>query len=237
MKNRIIALGFFDGVHVGHGVLLRETARIAAREGLDPAALTFRGHVAGKPSRQLTTPEERERLIRELYGLETIFLNFDDALRDTKPGDFVCLLRDHFAAAHLVAGYDFTFGRQGNGNALTLRNCCAELGLSCTVIDSVLLDGVPVSTSRIREMLAEGRLKKAVKLLGHPYALTLEMYEAGGAFCSRSLPNEVFLPASGTYLGKTQRGQITLEVGAYGIRAAGPGAMSGRVRLLLEQEA
>ena len=83
MTDRVIALGFFDGVHLGHGALLRETAGIAAREKLEPAALTFLGHVAGKPARQLTTPEERERSIRELYGLKTVFLTFDEQLRGT----------------------------------------------------------------------------------------------------------------------------------------------------------
>ena len=236
MKGRVIALGFFDGVHAGHGVLLRETARIAALEGLDPAALTFRGQVAGKPSRQLTTPEERERLIRELYRLKTIFLTFDDTLRDMLPVDFVRLLRERFEAVHLVAGYDFTFGRRGAGNAETLRSCCAELGLFCTVIESVFLDGAPVSTSRIREMLAAGRLAKAVELLGHPYELTLELYEADGAYWSHGVPDDVFLPAPGTYLGRTQWGQVTIELGGRCMRVAGLGAMSGTVRLLMERE-
>ena len=237
MTGRVLALGFFDGVHAGHGALLRETARIAACRGLDPAAVTFRGRVAGKPPRQLTTPEERERLIRELYGLETIFLTFDDALRDTLPDDFVRLLRDRFRAVHLVAGYDFTFGRQGMGNAGTLRSCCEALGLGCTVIDGVLLDGAPVSTSRIREMLAAGRLEKAAELLGHPYALTLELEEADGAYRSRCLPEEMLLPAPGAYLGSTQRGRIFAEVDGRGLRVAGPGAAGGTVRLLLEREA
>ena len=236
MTDRVIALGFFDGVHLGHGALLRETAGIAAREKLEPAALTFLGHVAGKPARQLTTPEERERSIRELYGLKTVFLTFDEQLRGTMPADFVCLLRDRFCAAHLVAGYDFTFGRGGSGNAATLQDCCKRLGLGCTLIDVVLLDGLPVSTSRIREMLSLGRMKKAVELMGHPYALTLEFSRTEGTCLCHRIPEETLLPAAGRYLGRTERGTVCADVRGSELFLSGPGAADGPVRLLLESE-
>ena len=173
-----IALGFFDGVHLGHGALLRAVAEDAQRDGHLPVALTFDTH----PDRSvrgalLTTPEERRELMQRFYGIENVcVLPFDDALRNTPWETFALdTLLGKLNAAALVCGEDFRFGRGAEGTAKLLADFCAAHGVACRVVPQVCLDGAPVSSTRIRKCLQEGSFEDALRLLGHPYLLLGEV--------------------------------------------------------------
>lgn len=173
-----IALGFFDGVHLGHGALLRAVAEDAQRDGHLPVALTFDTH----PDRSvrgalLTTPEERRELMQRFYGIENVcVLPFDDALRNTPWETFAeKTLLGKLDAAALVCGEDFRFGRGAEGTAKLLADFCAAHGVACRVVPQVCLDGAPVSSTRIRKCLQEGSFEDALRLLGHPYLLCGEV--------------------------------------------------------------
>ena len=133
---RVIALGFFDGVHIGHGALLRRVGEIARREGYLPAALTFDHHpkdfIPGAGHIPLlNTPADREELMHRLYGIRQVMvLPFDEHTREMPWRDFVTnLLVERYQAAHLVAGHDYHFGYQGQGDPERLRQLCGELGV------------------------------------------------------------------------------------------------------------
>ena len=173
-----IALGFFDGVHLGHGALLRAVAEDAQRDGHLPVALTFDTH----PDRSvrgalLTTPEERRELMQRFYGIENVcVLPFDDALRNTPWETFALdTLLGKLNAAALVCGEDFRFGRGAEGTAKLLADFCAAHGVACRVVPQVCLDGAPVSSTRIRKCLQEGSFEDALRLRGHPYLLLGEV--------------------------------------------------------------
>ena len=121
-QRRVIALGFFDGVHKGHGTLLRCVAERASRLDAIPAALTFDRHPAsvilGWFTPLLSTPAERSRLMGELYGIQdVIVLPYDREMMHTSWEDFIArYLVEQYGAVHVVAGHDFHFGYMGRGN-------------------------------------------------------------------------------------------------------------------------
>lgn len=178
-KKRVIALGFFDGVHLGHGALLSLCARRAAELNAVPAAFTFDLHpsslIPGKePVPLLTTPADRSELMNRLYGIrEVIIAHYDKAMMTTPWREFVTdyLVRDH-GAVHLVVGHDFHFGYRGEGDPQKLRALCAELGIGCDVVPKVELDGITVSSTHIRSLISQGDMAGAVRFLGHPHVLT-----------------------------------------------------------------
>ena len=131
MSGRVIALGFFDGVHLGHGALLKETVRLSGELHCVSAALSFAGCVAGKSPLLLNTVEDRAELIRRLWQVEEVLLlQFDETLMHMEPEAFVRMLAEKYEARHLVAGYDFTYGYRGAGNARTLSCQCGEMGIA-----------------------------------------------------------------------------------------------------------
>lgn len=177
-RNRVIALGFFDGVHKGHGALLRRAAELAEGMNFIPAAVTFDAHptqvILGQSSPLLTTPAERADLMRRLYGIQDVIVaHFDDILMHMPWQEFVTvlLLRDH-GAAHLVVGHDFRFGYRGEGTPEKLKQFCTELGLGCDIIPPVEVDGIRISSSYIRTLVAQGEMERATDFLGHPHTLT-----------------------------------------------------------------
>lgn len=178
-RRKVIALGFFDGVHLGHGALLARCAQRAGELGAVPAAFTFDLHpsalIPGKePVPLLTTPADRSGLMERLYGIrEVLIAHYDKTMMTTPWRAFVTdyLVRDH-AAVHLVVGHDFHFGYKGEGDPQKLQALCAELGIGCDVIPKVELDGVTVSSTHIRSLLSRGDMDGTVRFLGHPHVLT-----------------------------------------------------------------
>ena len=176
-QKRVIALGFFDGLHLGHQALLRRAAERGAERALAPALLTFdrspREFVTGTPVPLLTTVQERRRTAAALFpGLEVITLPFDRTMMTMPWEDFVVMLSETYRAGWLVAGHDFRFGHKNAGNADLLREKAAELGLDCDVIPAVRLEGVTVSSTHIRALLERGEAEAARRFLGRPFAIS-----------------------------------------------------------------
>ena len=197
MDKRIFALGFFDGVHLGHQALLTECCRMAAQLDAVPAALTFDRHpkslIQNPPPILLSTELDRKLLlehygIREIFTLEVTPENmgmpwqvFMDRLLEKNAVGFVC-------------GDDFRCGFKGLGNAESILGYCRERGLPCTVIPEQSLNGNRISSTLIRRCMEAGDLASANAYLGHPYRLT--------AICNGralQLPTGVALPKPGVY--------------------------------------
>lgn len=175
MNNLIYALGFFDGVHVGHQALLAQCRSLAGENGLDTGAVTFRSHpdalVFGAPPVLINTPADRERLLGR-YVRRVVTLPFDRQMQDTPWQDFLALLRREYHAAGFVCGDDFRFGRQGRGNGALLADYCREQGLPWAVVPEQTLEGIRVSSTHIRTLLEQGDVSQANRFLGHPHILT-----------------------------------------------------------------
>lgn len=179
---RVIALGFFDGVHLGHGALLRTVARRAKELDAIPAACTFDHHpddvIFGSPRVPLiTSPADRADLMERYYGIrEVIVAHFDRAMMQMGWEEFITdYLVARCGAVHLVAGHDFHFGYKGEGNPARLMEKCAQLGIGCDVIPKVEKDGITVSSTYVRSLIAQGEMERAAEFLGHPYSLTAQV--------------------------------------------------------------
>ena len=215
MRERVIALGFFDGVHLGHGALLRRAAEEAKKRGCESAVFTFdrppKEVITGIPCPLINSPEDRAELVKRLYGIdEMIMVPFDDEMRTTPWDRFVTdILVGRYGAVHLVAGHDHHFGHKNQGSPELLREKCAELGLGCDIIPAVTIGGITVSSTHIRKLLEEGDVETARAFLGHPHVLTQTV--GHGRQLGRTIgiptanlvaPPHVLLPRRGVYAAK-----------------------------------
>ena len=162
---------------MGHGALLRRVGEVSAQKGLIPTAFTFDAHpgsrITGAVTPLINAPADRADLMRRLYGIrEVIVAHFDSMMRmDWR--DFVTeyLVKEH-GAAHVVAGHDFHFGYKGEGNPQRLRELCEAQGVGCDIIPKVEMEGITVSSTYIRTLIAQGEMERANQFLGHPHTLT-----------------------------------------------------------------
>ena len=227
----VIALGFFDGVHLGHWELLHRTAAVAAERGWRSAALTF-DRSPGKDGRLLTTVEDRIRLIRGLCGVEDVFvLPFSEEFRRMDWERFLeSLVRDR-AAAHFVCGWDYRFGYLGKGTPELLRQWCEARGLGCDVIPPRVIEGVTVSSSYIKTLIQAGDAEGAARFYGHPHSLTGTVQSGRGLGHTLGFPTanllpapELVLPRDGVYAVRATLGGQAMPV------PTGAGAVAHTVR-------
>lgn len=210
---RVIALGFFDGVHVGHRALLDVAKRRAQARNCAAAALTFDPHpnelIFGEKTPLINTLEDRRSLMTGACGMdEMLVLPFDRAFMEMDWQAFVKdVLVKRFEAVHLVCGFDYTFGHRGLGKAQNLQSLCRELGLGCDVVDKVELLGAEVSSSRIRALLEQGKVEEAKALLGHSHFVSGRVTHGKKlgrvlGFPTANLPmgEELVVPARGVYI-------------------------------------
>ena len=172
---KIIALGFFDGVHLGHQVLLRQCCTLATQRGCLAAAITFDRHPQSlfrkDPPPLLTTGQDRRRLLRE-YGIGSIFQYPVEEKTMSMPWQAFLEELISFGGAGFVCGQDFRFGYRGAGDAEKLSRFCEERSLPCVIVPEQSLDAVRISSTHIRSLLALGHMETAKKFLGHPHLLT-----------------------------------------------------------------
>ncbi len=216
MENkRVIALGFFDGVHLGHGALLSLCVKRARELGATPSAFTFDVHpssfITGSPTPLLTTPSERAGLMDRYYGIKNVIVgHYGRQMMKTPWREFVTdLLVGRHQAVHLVAGHDYHFGYKGEGNPQRLMELCKELGVGCDIVPKVEREGITVSSTYIRTLVAQGEMDQAVRFLGHPYTLTDTVRHGkrlgsalGFPTVNLHFPAGVLVPAHGVYAAK-----------------------------------
>ena len=176
MNKTIYALGFFDGVHIGHAALLRQCRALAGEHGCKAGAVTFGAHpdtlVLHQTPVLINAPRDRELLLREQFQMDTVLtLPFDEQMRSMAWEDFLEMLRRAHGAVGFVCGDDFRFGYKGQGNAALLEQYCRERKLPCAVVPEQTLDGIRVSSSYIRSQIETGDMATAVRFLGHPHIL------------------------------------------------------------------
>ena len=211
-NRRVIALGFFDGVHNGHGALLRRVVDKARELDAVAAAFTFdrspTAAITGQTVPLLSSVEDRGWLMRSRYGIqEVVVSNFDGMMRMDWE-DFVDrYLAEELGAVHVVAGHDFHFGYMGKGNPRRLQEKCAQLGIGCDIIPKVEQDGITISSTYIRTLVAQGEMERAVDFLGHPHVLTNRVTHGkkigssslGFPTVNLCIPAPVIVPAFGVY--------------------------------------
>lgn len=221
-RGGIVALGNFDGFHLGHQAVAGAAIARARAEGRPALVATFDPHPVrffrpDAPPFRLTTLDQRARLFAAAGADAMLVFGFDAALAGLDARAFVeQRLIGHVGAAGVVTGEDFTFGKDRSGTLPVLRALGAEHGFAVETAGPVLLDGAPVSSSRIREALQAGRPRDAAALLTRPFAI--EGLVQGGAKLGRTIG----YPTANIALGKYLRP-------AYGIYAVRGRLPDGRV--------
>ncbi len=211
-KRLALALGFFDGVHLGHQALLRRTVERAMERGMRPAVFTFdrspREFITGEPVPLLTGRAERESLLSSMCpGGTVITAPFDQKMMSMEWENFVEMLVRRFRAGWLVAGHNFRFGCRNAGTPRLLLEKSTRMSLGCAIIPAVTVTGDVVSSTRIRSLLERGDAAGAAALLGRPYALEGPVrpgkglgIHLGAPTLNIDPPEGRLIPAYGVYL-------------------------------------
>lgn len=211
---RAIALGFFDGVHLGHAALLNKTKERAAQEGASPSVLSFDVHpdnlVFGKEVPLINSPIGREEIIRREFGIDNVvFIHFNQHVMRMPWKEFIDAIIEELRICWIVVGHDFCFGYRGEGTAERLRDYCAQRGIGCDIIPPVTLDGRVISSTYIRTLIAAGDMEQANRYLGHPHMLADTVHSGyhlgakmGAPTINMYFPEGVIVPRHGVYAAK-----------------------------------
>ena len=215
-RKRIFALGFFDGVHLGHQALLKECVSLAGHAGCAAAAITFDRHpqsLCRQTPDLISTVADRIFLLRH-YGMETVeCLTVTEKVMSTPWEVFLENLMEQ-GAAGFVCGDDFRFGFRGEGNSEKLKNFCVQRNLPCVIVPEQTVDGIRVSSTYIRRQLETGDMATAVKFLGHPYVLT------GTVVPGKQLGRKLGIPTANLQL---PEGLTVPKFGVYACRVSADG--------------
>ena len=204
-KSSVLALGMFDGVHIGHRVLLERAAHLAKERGVALVVCTFQQHplqviAPEKCPPMLSTFEERNQLM-EALGVDVLCaMPFTRDVMDMRPEDYVGQLVRRFHPVAVVCGYNHTFGRKGQGTPALLEALGAALGFETSIVPKITLGHQEVSSSAIRSLLANGDADAARRLLSRPYEHATKLVRREGSHCELQILSQgkQLLPA-GSY--------------------------------------
>ncbi|MHB1424966.1 MAG: bifunctional riboflavin kinase/FAD synthetase [Gemmataceae bacterium] len=172
-----VSIGNFDGVHRGHAALLAELRRHADAVGGPAVALAFDPHPIellrpGQAPPRLTTTADRSRLLQEVGADRVLVLRVTHELLALRAAEFFAeMIHNRLQARALVEGTNFGFGRGREGDVAMLTQLCQPAGIDLEIVPPIILDGIEVSSSRIRSALLAGNAREAEALLGRPYRL------------------------------------------------------------------
>lgn len=208
-----LSLGMFDGVHLGHLSIINTLNKIAKKEHLESAILSFWPHPRkflnpDDDVKMLNTLEEKLELL-EKSGIQNIFLKtFDEEFRNLTGTEF-CeqVLIQKLNVKHIIIGHDHTFGKNKSGNFELLKSLSDELGFKVNQLEAIQKNDLNVSSTKIRIALSEGRIKDANEMLGYNYPLTGKVIHGkklgrtiGYPTANIEVPINKLLPKSGAYV-------------------------------------
>ncbi|OGC08180.1 riboflavin biosynthesis protein RibF [candidate division WOR-1 bacterium RIFOXYD2_FULL_36_8] len=213
-SKNVVILGTFDGVHLGHQRIIKDAVSYAKRNQLRCFATTFDPHpqqfIFGKNKiKLLTTLEERIAMIKKLGVDEVKVLKFNKRLRELECEEFiekhiVCELK----GAIVFVGYDYSFGKNRCGRVKELRRFGEKYGFIVKMVKPFKTDEAVIKSSFIRELLDNGRFRKALTLLGHPYNLSGRVVKGSGKGRKLGFPTanllidtDKLIPVHGVYIG------------------------------------
>jgi riboflavin kinase / FMN adenylyltransferase len=176
-ENGVVTMGTFDGLHLGHQMILRKLMQSSERERLFPLAITFEPHprvlvTPNAPPPLLTIWEEKVELFSRYMKGHLLVLDFNRELMNLTAEDFI---RDYLVTKiglkRLIVGYDHAFGKNRSGTINDLMELSRKYDFSLEIVDPILVDGKPISSSRIRRAFMEGKFAEGSAMLGHPYSV------------------------------------------------------------------
>ena len=230
-KKKVMALGFFDGIHIGHAALMNMIIKRAQEYDAEPAVLTFDVHpdslVFKKNVPLINSADDRERILSRCFGIDdVVVVHFSQSVMHMDWKVFIDELIDDMDLCHIVVGHDFKFGYKGLGTAEKLEEYCAQRGVGCDIIPPVCKDGVIVSSTLIRGLIENGEIEKANEYLGRPHTLTDVVRsgyhlgtQMGTPTINMRFPDGVIIPRHGVYAAKAYvDGEEYMSVTNVGVR-------------------
>ena len=217
LRTPAVAIGNFDGVHLGHRALLQESLRITRASGGETVALTFDPHPARFFAPSLAPPmltplHRRIELLQEAGAQVVLVEPFTAEFAGMLAEDFVeKVLAKDIGARHVVVGADFSFGKDRRGNTGLLANTGRALGVGVSVVPQVTANGLVCSSTKIREFVLEGRVEGASLLLGRPFEIDGKVVRGAGRGRTLGVPTinlayqGELLPKPGGYAGRARR--------------------------------
>ncbi|MBE6713491.1 MAG: riboflavin biosynthesis protein RibF [Ruminococcaceae bacterium] len=206
-----VALGNFDGIHLGHRKIVENCVQKAREEGLVSLVWSFRRHpehiLKGNfSSGNIISLKDKEAILKEI-GIHHLFLEDFEMVRDLSPEEFCDrILIRQLSARFVFCGFNFRFGRFGAGDAEFLKAYLEPKGVCVIAEDPVCLDGGTVSSTRIRKLLAEGEMEQVKRLLGRPYSIRFPVLHGkrlgtriGFPTLNQVFPEEYVTPKKGVY--------------------------------------
>jgi len=221
-----LAVGVFDGVHLGHRALIAHLARGARLEQATALAATFdplpiRVLAPGAPPSALSDVTDRAKLLREAGADAVVVFRFDEAFAKLSADEFVDRLRTACDLRRIVVGPDFHFGRRAEGDVEKLRARGNRDGFAVDVVTPIEKDGAVVSSTRIRNLLLAGDVEAAARLLGRPYSVRGRVVHGatrgralGFPTINLALPTERLLPRDGIYAVWAEMGEGRFKAAA-----------------------
>lgn len=205
-KKTAVALGYFDGIHLGHKAVIGK-AIDAKKSGLVPAAFTFSSTPKSKDKNsQLLTYNEKLSIFENL-GIEILYILDFEKLKDYSPEDFVKkIISEVFNAGEVFCGFNYRFGKTGAGSTDELKQLCKKENIKVGICNPVELDGDLVCSTEIRNALKNGDIKKANRFLGYDFGLKSEVLKGNNIGSKIDTPtinqkfeNGIILPKFGVY--------------------------------------
>jgi riboflavin kinase/FMN adenylyltransferase len=211
-KKSVICIGVFDGVHAGHRKIILYATEKAGDAGAQSIAVTFEPHPEEVFSKstilRLTSASEKAELINEINPDFLIRLPFDLEMASLEPEEFIGALLENIDVQTIVVGANFHFGKKASGDTETLKALGEKYGFGVSVVPLFEIDGLPVSSTRIKEALAKGQIDLAAKLLERNPDVTGKVVKGSGRGKEMGFPtvnieleNVVLLPMDGVYGG------------------------------------
>ena len=199
LNGSVVALGMFDGLHLGHRTLLLRGRNMARRMGVPLVVSTFAEHPLQVIAPEhcppmLMTLEERIQTLKELEVDLFSALPFNEEMRRMPPEDFVGHLVRRFHPKAVICGYNHTFGDGGRGNPVLLEALGNALGFETVIVPKITLDGEDVSSTEIRGLIQKGNLPRAAQMLKQPYFAEFVRDEVEGLYYPKE-PCKMMPPA------------------------------------------
>lgn len=208
----VLALGFFDGVHLGHQALLSETIRIGKNIGCETGVMTFKEHpleliFPNYTPWLITSNTEKETIIRD-FGVDFVFINpFTERLMKLTPEEFITdYLLIKYNVKVIVVGFNYNFGYKGMGTTETLQELGRKYGFSVVILPPFIINTHSVSSTFIRELISCGQIDEVATYLGRKYKLSGIVipgkglgHQFGIPTANLKLNKKIILPSTGVY--------------------------------------
>lgn len=214
IKESVVTIGNFDGLHKGHQVLIKKASEYANINGITSVVFTFKNHPVNyfRPNsiKNIIPNEEKIEILKYLNIDLMINILFDETVTKISAHDFVKkILLDKLKAKKIIVGNDFTFARNKEGNIELLQELSKQYGFILEIVDPVKIDDIRVSSTYIRKLISSGNVEDVYKYLGRNYKLSGEVIHAkklgrtiGFPTANISINKDMIIPKRGIYVTK-----------------------------------